>query len=166
MSNSCRKQDQDVRALPKRFLSTLSSPPLTSRLSRMMIQAPCHIINQGDMLFKWTFPIAMKTCVTFHFHQQPNPPGGVVNKCLYGEALPSGSTHYSLIYNLSRKRYPFRIPSIEEWYPFHIPCIELCIPFSCCKCINFYVGINHKNSTFSRLFKAIKLICQPFYRPK
>ena len=33
----------------------------------------------------------------------------------------------------SRKRYPFRIPSIDKWYLFHI-CLELCIPFNCCKC--------------------------------
>ena len=33
----------------------------------------------------------------------------------------------------SRKRYPFRIPSIDKWYLLHI-CLELCIPFNCCKC--------------------------------
>ena len=31
--------------------------------------------------------------------------------------------------------------------------------FNCCKCIVFSMGINHKNITFSRLYKAIKLIC-------
>ena len=30
----------------------------------------------------------------------------------------------------SRKRYPFRIPSIDKSYLFHIPCLEFCIPFN------------------------------------
>ena len=50
---------------------------------------------------------------------------GVISKCLYGEA-PSPI--------FSRKRYPFRIPSIDKWFLFHIPCLELRIPFNCCKC--------------------------------
>ena len=32
---------------------------------------------------------------------------------------------YFIWYYFSRKRYPFRIPSIDEWYPFNIPCLEL-----------------------------------------
>ena len=65
---------------------------------------------------------------TFYF----NYPGeGVLNKFLYGEAPPRGPTPYPF----KRKRYPFRIPSIDKWYPFHIRCLELCIPFNCCKCI-------------------------------
>ena len=32
------------------------------------------------------------------------------------------------IYHFSRKRYSFRIPSIDKWNSFHIPCLELCIP--------------------------------------
>ena len=35
------------------------------------------------------------------------------------------------IYHFSRKRYSFRIPSIDKWNPFHIPCLELCIPLKC-----------------------------------
>ena len=42
-----------------------------------------------------------------------------------------------LLPNFSRKRYPFRIPSIDKWYLFHIPCLELCIPFNCRKCTVF-----------------------------
>ena len=62
---------------------------------------------------------------------------GILNKCLYGEAPPRGPTPYPFIYHFSRKRYPFRIPSIDKWYPFHIPCLELCIPFNCFKCTVF-----------------------------
>ena len=58
--------------------------------------------------------------------------GGVLKKCLYGEAPPRGPTPYPFIYHFSQKRYPFRIPSIDKWYPFHIPCLELYIPFNCC----------------------------------
>ena len=75
----------------------------------------------------------------------------------------------------SQKRHPFhilpfRIPSIDKWYPFLIPCLELCIPFNCCKRTVFYIGISHKNVTFSRHLKAIKFIFWPVwalrYRPK
>ena len=95
----------------------------------------------------------------------------VLKKCLYGEAPPRGPTPYPFIslYHFSQKKYPFRTPSIDKWYPFHIPCLELCIPFNCCKCTVFYIGINHNNRTFSRLYKAIKFICKPFWalnRPK
>ena len=56
---------------------------------------------------------------------------------------------YPFIYHISRKRYPFHIPSIsDEWCPF-IPCLELCIPFDCCKskhcffcCFFFNIEIN------------------------
>ena len=39
--------------------------------------------------------------------------GGVLNKFLYGEAPPEGPTPYPF----KRKRYPFKIPSIDKWYP-------------------------------------------------
>ena len=69
-------------------------------------------------------------------------PGGILNKFLYGEAPPRGPIPYYFIYHFSRKRSPFRIPSIDKrspfripsidkWYPFHIPCLALCIPFNC-----------------------------------
>ena len=32
----------------------------------------------------------------------------------------------SFIYHFSRKRYPFRIRSVEKWHPFHIPCLVPC----------------------------------------
>ena len=78
-------------------------------------------------------------------------------KCLYGEALPRGPTPYPFINHFSQKGYPFGIPSFDKWYPFHIPCLELCIPFNGCKCTIFYIGIYHKNRTFSWLFKAHKI---------
>ena len=59
-------------------------------------------------------------------------PRGTLNKCLYGETPPRGPTTYHFLYHFfSRKRYPFRIPSIEKWCPFHKPCLEVCIPFNC-----------------------------------
>ena len=36
-------------------------------------------------------------------------PGGLLNKCLYGEAPPRGPTPYPFIHYFSRKRYHFRI---------------------------------------------------------
>ena len=98
---------------------------------------------------------------TFSFLESPEIKfrRGVLNKFLNGEAPPRGPTHYPFIYHFSRKKYPFRIPSIDKWYPFHMPCLELFIPFNCCKCLVFSIGTNHKNKTFSRLYKAIKFIC-------
>ena len=42
-----------------------------------------------------------------------------------------GSTKlfYSFVNHFSRKRYPFRIPSIDKWYPFHITSLELWVSF-------------------------------------
>ena len=43
-----------------------------------------------------------------------------------------GPTPYPFIYHFSRKRYPFRITSVDKWYPFYIginPKIE-CFPYS------------------------------------
>ena len=84
--------------------------------------------------------------------------GGVLNKYLYGETPPWGLTSYPFIYHFWRKRYPFRIPSIDEWYPFHIPCLELCIAFNCCKCARFQISIRRKIRTFSRHYKALKFM--------
>ena len=45
-----------------------------------------------------------------------------------------------------------------------IPCLELCIPFHCCKCTFLKIGINiSQNRKFSRLYKAMKFICLPFW---
>ena len=64
----------------------------------------------------------LKVSFTFTKYMNPPPPGGVLNKCLYGEAPPRGPIPYPFIYNFSQKRYPFRIHSIDKWYPFYIPC--------------------------------------------
>ena len=53
-------------------------------------------------------------------------PGGTQQMFIRGGSVP----------DFSRKRYPFRIPSIDKWYLFHI-CLELCIPFNCFKCTVF-----------------------------
>ena len=36
-------------------------------------------------------------------------------------------------------------------------------PFYGCKCTFFYIGISPKNRTLSRLYKATKFICYPFW---
>ena len=53
---------------------------------------------------------------------------------IQGGSAPRSNPLPPFIYHFSRKRYPFRIPSIDKWYPCHTPCLELCIPFKCCKC--------------------------------
>ena len=75
----------------------------------------------------------------------------------------SRSNPLSFYIQFFTKKNLFRIPSIDKWYPFHVPCLELCISFNCCKCTAFWIGINRKNRTFSRVYKAIKFICKPFW---
>ena len=78
-------------------------------------------------------------------------------------------TPYPFIHHFSRKRYPFRISSIDKWYPSHIPCLKLCISFNCAKAPSFKKKSIPKKNIFLRLYKhKIKLL--PlfgwFYRPK
>ena len=39
----------------------------------------------------------------------------VLNECLYKGALFRVRTPYPFMYHFSRKKYPFRIPSIDKW---------------------------------------------------
>ena len=57
--------------------------------------------------------------------------GGILDRVLYGEVQPR-----ILLYTRQfwKKRYPFRVHSIDKWYPFHILSLDLCIPFDCCEC--------------------------------
>ena len=47
--------------------------------------------------------------------------GGVLNKCLYREALPRGPTSYPFIYHFSQKKYPFPILLLTNGTPFTYP---------------------------------------------
>ena len=66
-------------------------------------------------------------------------PGGYSINAYTGRFRPEVQPLILLYTIFSRKRYPFRISSIDKWYPFHIhvPCWELYIPFNCCKCTVF-----------------------------
>ena len=97
-------------------------------------------------------------------HSQGSPSGGregvVLNRVLYREPMPWGTTPYPFIYPFWQQRWPFHIciPSNDKWYPFHIPSLErLCIPFNCCKCTVFKIWINHKTRTSSQLFHSHKI---------
>ena len=43
---------------------------------------------------------------------------------ILGGVPPRNPTSYPFTYHFWRKRYPFRIPSIDNWYAFHIPSLE------------------------------------------
>ena len=72
----------------------------------------------------------LKVSSTFTKYMNPPPGGGVLNKCLYGEAPPRGPTPYPFIYHFSQKRYPFRIHSIEKMVPHLHTLLRLLYPFS------------------------------------
>ena len=80
---------------------------------------------------KWTVLPEPKTYKTYD-----EIPGGTQQMFIRGGSA-RGPTPYPFTYHFSRKRCPFRKPSIDKWYPFNIPCLELCIPFTCCKCAVF-----------------------------
>ena len=88
-----------------------------------------------------------------------SPGGGGTQRIFVRGGSARGPTSYPFTYHFWRKRYPFCIPSIDKWYPFNTPCLELCISFNCCKCTVFWIEINHKNRTFSLLYKATKIFC-------
>ena len=55
-------------------------------------------------------------------------PGGILNKVLYGEALPRGPTPYPCMYHFLDSEYiPFAylpLPSGTPFPPFHIPSFD------------------------------------------
>ena len=65
---------------------------------------------------------SLKLCVSSFFCGLWPGGGGLLNKFLYGEALPWGPTPYPFIYHFLQKRHPFHIllASIDKWYPFRI----------------------------------------------
>ena len=79
--------------------------------------------------------------------------GGVLKKCLYGEAPPRGPTPYPFIYHFSQKRYLFCTLSIDKWYPFHIPCLELCIPLTAVNALSFKQESIAKTECFLNFLK-------------
>ena len=85
-------------------------------------------LNDGEGWEKQKHFIQAKTLEKIHANQNENK-----------KENPENPTPHPFIYHFSRKRYPFRIPSIsDKWCPFHKPCLELFIPFDCCKCTVFF----------------------------
>ena len=74
--------------------------------------------------------------LTCNFHHYEKPRVGLTQQIfIRGGSAPRFPPPPLPLYRpFFRKRYPFRIPSIDKWYPFYIPCLELCIPFNYCKC--------------------------------
>ena len=95
-------------------------------------------------------------------------PGGTQRSSIAGRLRPMSHPFLFYVffsYHFLRKRYPFRLPSIDKRYPFHISSLEVCISFSCCKCVFFKIWINKKPDweRFLDFFTAImKCICDPF----
>ena len=56
-------------------------------------------------------------------------PGGTQQIFIWG-GLATRSNLLIFLFHFSRKRYPFRILSIDKYYPFPIPYLVLCIPFA------------------------------------
>ena len=75
---------------------------------------------------------------------------------IYIEPPRRGPTPYPIIYHFWQKRYPFRIPSIDQWCPFHITTLHLFLTDVLMNCL---LSINKsKPKTFSRLFHRHKML--------
>ena len=80
--------------------------------------------NYGNKLFSTVFNdvyVKFTPLLRLLFKRLPRSFLLVVTEAII-QAPPRGPTPYpfTCIYHFSRKRYPFRTPSIDKWYPFHI----------------------------------------------
>ena len=82
--------------------------------------------------------------------------GGSQQSFIWGGSAPGFQTLILLYPIFSRKRYPFLVPSIDNWYSFHKPRLELCILLTAVNVLSLKYSINHKTRTFSRLFDSHK----------
>ena len=80
------------------------------------IHKGCNLIALG-----WSGGRTGKRCGGIYFWNQsfyPTFPEGIFTKDLYGEVPPRGPTPHPFIYHFWEKRYPFRVPSINNAIPF------------------------------------------------
>ena len=83
-------------------------------------------------------------------------PGGT-QQSFIGRGFPSRFNPSPFYIHFWQQRCPFRIPSINNWNGTPFTCsLALCIPFNCCKC-TIWIWINHKSTSFSRLFHSHKM---------
>ena len=88
------------------------------------------LLNRIKMNFNLSFCNLLKLCdrrkSTSSFHPRREGGGGVLNPFSHGEAPPRGPTTYPLT---EKKRYPFRIPSIDKWYSLSHTLFRILHPF-------------------------------------
>ena len=135
------KMDKNVPYLTVNFKTTTTTKKKTQKnaLGELSFFFSHHSKVESFLMFicgsrvsrKWTLLPEPKT-----YKNYDEIPGGNQQMFIRGGSA-RGPTPYPFTYHFSRKRCPFRIPSIDKWYPFHIPCLELCIPFNYCKCAVF-----------------------------
>ena len=90
------------------------------------------------------------------------PPGGTQQMFIRGVSAPRSSP-LPFYVPFFTKKAPLSRTFSWQMVPLSHALFRFCILFNCCKCsvflIFFLIGIDHKNRTFSRLYKAIKFIC-------
>ena len=93
--------------------------------------SPTHI--KITQLWKSTLRVFKMAATVYETNNFARGGGGVLNKFLFGEAPPRGSTPYPFVYHFFTKKVPLSHTFCLKWYPFHVPCLELCIPFKAVK---------------------------------
>ena len=96
------------------------------------------------------------------------PGGGGYSTNVYTRRLRPEVQPLTLLYTIFMKKVPlFVYVLLTNGTPFHTPSLELCIPFNCCKSARLSNRNQSQklNLTFSRLYKALKFICYPFWGP-
>ena len=86
-----------------------------------------HFSNQS-LSGQWQFSVSFKSGDEFPVRRALGG-WGVLNKVLYGEAPPRGPNPYPFIYHFYKKRYPFRIPFVENGTPFIYLGSDFCSTF-------------------------------------
>ena len=103
--------------------------------------------SSATSLCKWRFRSHRYRCCL------SSPPGGRATQEMFIQGgLTPGPTRHPFIYYFSRKKVPLLYTLYWKVVPLS-PFLELCIPLTAARL----------NRTFSRLYKAIKLICWPFW---
>ena len=141
----------------KNLLADITSQAITRKIIYAMhIEITVHLSCNKVTSASWPklAPIPHWMWIQFHdFLLTCDVPGrggrgGVSTKFYTGRLCPEVQTLILLYPIFSRKRYLFRVPSIDNWSSFHKPSLELCILLTAVNALSLKYLINQKTRTF------------------